>query len=251
MIQDDPSAAIVAALRAAAEAVAELPRAIEARLLEERGQLPVEVVHGADQQWAAWSRYAADIRPVAPISLYPTLEVVRAHIAPVVREAAEPYRSTQAEHGAFAPRALVGADAMTTPDDHRAVEQLLAAGVDVRISSRVPSWLYADAGVLAALPLIWGEHPPSSIVIIREPAVSTALAALVEPLWRGAEPYRYLLPEWEDTLRLAALGLTDQAIAATQGVSVRTVQRRFAEAMARFDVHSRFELGMAWSATRD
>lgn len=237
---------VASALRAAADLVDGLPRAIEERLLAERQQLSVEIIHGAEAQWAAWARYAAEVRPVAPITVYPTLDVVRAHIAPDLEAAARPYRASQAEHGAFRPRAIVDAEAVVAEEDHTAVERLLAGGLEVRIAARVPSWLYADAGVLAALPLVWGEHPPESIVVVREPAISTAIAALMEPVWADAEPYRRHAPEWSDTLRLAALGLTDSAIAAAQGVSHRTVQRRFAEAMAHFGVHSRFALGAAW-----
>ena len=39
-----------------------------------------------------------------------------------------------------------------------------------------------------------------------------------------------------------------ESIATAQGTSVRTVQRRVAEAMAHYRVGSRFELGVAWAA---
>ena len=47
---------------------------------------------------------------------------------------------------------------------------------------------------------------------------------------------------------MLALGMSDGAIATAQGTSVRTVQRRVAEAMEHYRVGSRFELGVAWAA---
>jgi hypothetical protein len=236
------ASALAAALRATADAVAALPRSIEEELLERRGELPVEVIHGSEEQWSAWARYAASIRPRAPINLYPSLDVIRTLIVTEVDSAVEPYRED------IRVRAILSADAVVTDADRDVVDRLVAAGMEVRLSAHVPSWLYADAGVLSALPLVWGEHPPSSIIVIRDPAISTALAALVEPLWSASEPYRAVAPEWADTLRLASLGLSDKAIATAQEVSHRTVQRRFAEAMEHYGVRSRFELGAAWRA---
>lgn len=247
---DAPNAAdaadLAAALRATADLVAQLPRSIEQQLLRSRQEFPVEIVHGAEAQWEAWARYAAEIRPVAPINCYPGLEILRAFIAPEIEEAAAPFADADSYRSPLAARALISADAVATAEDHAVVERLVAAGMEVRLHARIPSWLYADAGLLSALPLVWGEHPPSGIMIIRDPVISTALAGLLEPLWREGEPYRRNTPEWADTLRLAGLGMSDKAIAAAQGVSHRTVQRRFAEAMEAYGARSRFELGGIW-----
>jgi len=241
------AASLAAALRQAADAVAGLPKVIEAQLLARRGELPVEVIHGSERQWEAWARYAAEVAPRAPINCYPALDVLRSLIAPDVEVAVAPYRDAEGDAAGFRPRALIPADAVVDDADRGVVDRLVAAGMEVRLAREVPSWLYADAGILSALPLVWGEHPPSSIIVIRDPAISTALAALVEPQWLAAEPYRAAGADWGETLRLASLGLTDQAIARAQGISARSVQRRFAEAMTFYGVHSRFELGLAWS----
>ncbi|GAA1514241.1 helix-turn-helix transcriptional regulator [Nocardioides humi] len=245
----DP-ASLAATLHAAAEAVAGLPRAIEAQLLASHESVPVEIIHGSESQWAAWGRYAATVRPVAPINCYPDLTVVRAHIAAEAHAATEPFREPAPFTSTFAPRAIIGAGAVADEDDHAVVDRLVAAGMEVRLHPDVPSWLYADAGVLSAVPLVWGEHPPTSIAVIRDVAISTALAALLEPTWTAATPYRASSPDWADTLRLASLGLSDKAIATAQGISYRTVQRRFAEAMAHHGVRSRFELGVVWRDAR-
>lgn len=233
---------IAAALRAQADRIAALPGAIAEELRERDGELPVEVVHGSEEQWRVWSEYVQKSPPKAPINLYPDLEIVRALIAPALPEAVEPMR------GAVRFRAIIAASAVITEDDHAVVSKLAEAGVEVRLAPNVPSWMYADPGVLAALPLEWGEHPPSSIMIVRDGALSTALGALLEPMWASARPWSRPTAEWSNTLRLLSLGLSDSAVAAAQRTSPRTVQRRITEAMTHYGVGSRFELGAAWAA---
>ncbi|MBO9578906.1 MAG: hypothetical protein J7480_09090 [Microbacteriaceae bacterium] len=239
----DP-AAVAASLRELADTVAALPRDIEARLRERDGEVPIEIIREHGEMWAAWARYAAEHPPRAPINLYRSLAVVRELIVPEVAGAFAPYRERSG--APIVVRTIIRAEAVVTEDDRLAVDRLIEAGVDVRLAADVPSWIYADAGLVAGIPLEWGEDPPSGIMLIRDPALSTAIAALLEPMWAAAEPWRAPTHEWTDTLRLAALGLSDTAIAAAQGTSHRTVQRRIAEAMAHYRVRSRFELGAAW-----
>ena len=125
---------------------------------------------------------------------------------------------------------------------------LTEAGMNLRLARNVDTWLYSDPEVLCALPVVWGEHPPTSIMIVRDPAIRAVPAAYAELVWAGAVPYREPVPEWLDVLRMLSLGMTDRDIAAAHNTSQRTVERRIAEAMAHYRVATRFELGMAWSA---
>ncbi len=111
----------------------------------------------------------------------------------------------------------------------------------------VPSWVYADPGVLCALPLTWGEHPPSSIVIVQHPAIVQAVSLLAETYWERGVDYPFDDEGWQPVLALLARGMPDATIAETLGLSLRTVQRRITAAMDYHDVRSRFELGVAWS----
>jgi hypothetical protein len=233
--------AVVAALREQADRVAALPRILEDEVRERTGELAVDVIHGSEAQWSAWARYAQQTPPRAPLNLYPSLDVVRS-IVPELAAAVAPHA------GKARFRAVVGADAVIEAADRETLGQLVASGVEVRLNASVPSWAYIDAGVLAAVPLTWGEHPPASIVVIRDAAISTALGALAEPIWAAAQPADAVLADPGNTLRLLALGLSDAAVATAQSSSRRTVQRRIAEAMARYGVGSRFELGVAWAA---
>lgn len=122
------------------------------------------------------------------------------------------------------------------------------AGMSLRLARRIDSCVYSDPEVLCALPVVWGEHPPTSIIIVRDPVIRAVTAAYAEQIWVGATAYREPQPEWLDVLRLLSLGMTDKEIAASQNTSQRTVERRIAEAMAHYGVTTRFELGMAWAA---
>ena len=240
-----PHLAVAAQARALADLAAVLPDLDREwrRGAGPAATLDVELVHGHEEQWRAWARHAALTPPRAPINLYPSLDVLRDLIVPGLAEATSPYAE-----GMRNARAVLPAAAVVTEEDRAVVDTLAAAGMRVRLARRVDSWLYSDPEVLCALPLVWGEHPPASIVIVHDPAVRALAAAYTEQVWAAAAGYRVPRPEWHDVLRRLALGMSDRAIAAAQGSSLRTVERRIAEAMAHYGVGTRFELGMAWSA---
>ncbi len=206
------------------------------------GRLDVELVHGHEEQWRAWARHASVTPPRAPLNLYPNLDVLRDVIAPDVEQVVADYRA------GLRARAVVQGSAVVTAADRAVVETLGRAGMEIRLARELDSWVYADPGVLSALPVVWGEHPPTSIMIIRDPAITAVVSAYAELVWATGSPYAVPTPEWADVLRMLALGMSDNAIASAQDTSVRTVQRRVADAMTHYRVSSRFELGVAWSA---
>lgn len=240
----DPELAVRDAARTLAERIAGLP---ELRRHWIRGgpqpaRLEVELVHGHEEQWRAWARHAAATPPRAPLNLYPSLEVLRDVIAPQLPDAAEPFRE-----GMRDARAVVPASAVITDDDRAVIERLQSVGMRIRLARRLESWVYSDPEVLCALPLTWGEHPPTSIMIVHDPAIRGIVAAYAEQVWALSRPYAAARPEWHDVLGNLALGIPDAVIAASLGVSRRTVERRIAEAMLHYRVGTRFELGAAWS----
>jgi DNA-binding CsgD family transcriptional regulator len=115
----------------------------------------------------------------------------------------------------------------------------------------VPSWVYADRGLLCALPLDWAEHPPSSIAIVTQPSITEIVSLYVESIWDKAVDYPLADDGWQPVLHLLERGLSDAAIAQTLDISPRTVHRRIAEAMEQLDARSRFELGVAWARRAD
>jgi hypothetical protein len=238
-----PDATVADASRDLAGLLAELP---ELRGAWQRGAgddaLLMEFVHGHEEQWRAWARDAATSPPRDPLNLYPSLDMLRELIAPEVAEAMAPYLP-----GIERVRAVLPASAVVAEADRQVVQLMQRAGFQIRLARTIESWVYSDAGVLCAVPVVWGEHPPTSIMIARDPTLRALVAAYAEQVWERAVDFDRPRADWADVLEKLAVGLSDRAIAAAQGVSVRTVERRIADAMEHYGVRTRFELGAAWS----
>jgi hypothetical protein len=200
-----------------------------------------EFVHGHEAQWKAWPRYALTHPPRDPVNLYPNLSIIRSVMVPTMTEDESRLVAQSAVRGIF-PRSLLAVE-----EDRLFLDELRRLGMRVRISDHVPSWVYADRGVLCALPLNWAEHPPSSIAIVTHPAITEIVALYVESVWDRAVDYPLSDDGWQPVLRLLARGLSDAAIAQSLDVSSRTVHRRISEAMEQLGARSRFELGAAWA----
>ncbi len=204
-----------------------------------------EFVHGHEAQWKAWPRYAITHPPRNPVNLYPDLSIIRSLMVPTMTEDEKRLIAQSGIRGVFA-RSLLGDD-----DDRAFLEELRRLGMRIRIAETVPSWVYADRGVLCALPLDWAEHPPSSIAIVTHPSITAIVSLYVESVWDRAVDFPLADDGWEPVLHLLQRGLSDAAIAQTLDISPRTVHRRIAEAMEQLDARSRFELGVAWARAVD
>jgi hypothetical protein len=232
------------ALSDAAATLAQLPtlaRDWELGIGGENSPLAAEVIHGHRAQWDAWARFAIEMPPRNPICMYPDLQVLATLIAPeisVVRE----------QTGVDTPlRGMLPAAVCADPAARPVLDLLMAGGMQIRTLPSVPSLVYVDDGLYAAMPVNWTEHPPSSLLIVRNPSIVSALAFVLETQWSIATPFESVDDGWQPVLRLLAQGLSDRAIAASLGGSVRTVQRRITDAMQDLGVSSRFELGVAWA----
>jgi hypothetical protein len=201
-----------------------------------------EIIHGHEAQWRAWGRYATTHPPVRPINLYPDLTILGSVILPGLSNA-----DRAAIDAATAVRGVLPASVLATAEDRRTLDQLVGIGMRLRIVESVPSWIYSDSGVLCALPLSWAEHPPSSIVIVQQPAIVEAVSLLVESFWDRGADYPSRDQAWRAILELLGRGMPDATIADSLDLSLRTVQRRITEAMDHYGVRSRFELGAAWA----
>jgi hypothetical protein len=147
-------------------------------------------------------------------------------------------------------RAVLPAALCADPASQATLEILMGAGMQIRTLARVPYWIYADDGVVASIAVTWHEHPPNSILLIRQPSIVSALAYAVSNQWQIAEPYPAETDGWAGVLHLLAQGLSDKAIATALDMSMRTVQRRIGEAMTELGASSRFELGVAYERDR-
>jgi hypothetical protein len=201
-----------------------------------------EFVHGHEAQWKAWPRYAVSHPPHSPVNMYPNLSIIRSIMVPTMTEEEKRLVAQSAVRGIF-PRSLLDVE-----EDRLFLDELRRLGMRIRIADVVPSWVYADRGVLCALPLNWAEHPPSSIAIVTHPAITEIVALYVENVWDRAVDFPMSDDGWEPVLRLLSKGLSDAAIAQSLNISPRTVHRRISEAMEQLGARSRFELGVAWAA---
>ncbi len=200
-----------------------------------------EFVHGHEAQWKAWPRYAVTHPPRDPVNLYPNLSIIRSIMVPTMTEEEKRMIAHSAIRGVF-PRSLLAVE-----DDREFLDELRRLGMRIRIADHLPSWVYADSGVLCALPLSWAEHPPSSIAIVTHPSITEIVSLYVESVWDRAIDYPLSDDGWEPVLTLLARGLSDAAIAQSLDISPRTVHRRISEAMEQLGARSRFELGVAWA----
>lgn len=249
-----PDTAVAASVTATHRSIAESSALLEALPLLARDwevgesgseiALTAEIIHGHQAQWEAWGRYAMQWPPVNPICLYPDLAVLESIIAPDVARVREETGVTARLRGILP--AAVCADPANLPT----LQLLVAGGLEIRTLAQVPYWIYVDDGVYASVPVTWDEHPPNSIIIIRQPNIVSALAYVAETQWALAVPFRTEAEGWESVLRLLAQGLSDKAIASALDTSMRTVQRRITEAMDELGATSRFELGVAYERYR-
>jgi len=121
------------------------------------------------------------------------------------------------------------------------------AGEEQRFVVDPPSE-FLIAGSNAVLACAEWNVPESDYVIIREPMLIAAFTALHENTYASGVALGADLGEKQREAKLIdlmALGLKDEAIARTLGLSLRTVRRRIADLMDEHGVDTRFQLGAA------
>jgi hypothetical protein len=204
--------------------------------------LPVELVHGTRNQWELWMRLMAEAPPRAPLASFPDFS----GLAGFVLENTDALEAAAATFD-FRIRTLARAEELADPEVRAQVERFATLGIEVRTLPALAGWFYVDGGVMAALPITWGEALPTSVAVVREPALVAPLAAYGERMWTRARRLPSDARGWDPVLELLAQGLSDDAVASALRQSVRTVRRRIAEAAEAYGVETRFELGMEWA----
>ncbi|WP_433293916.1 transcriptional regulator TrmB [Actinoplanes sp. CA-030573] len=158
-------------------------------------------------------------------------------------------------------RAIIDRRVLDQPGAVGDVIDSAAAGQEIRVVDRVPVKAVIVDREVAMLPLRHNQHTAHASVLIHPSGLLDAMLALHDVLWERGYP---LLPgagagagtgagadiDEVDGRILALLlsGLTDQAVAGKLGLSLRTVQRRIHQLMARAGVGTRVQLG--WHAAR-
>ncbi|WP_205473678.1 hypothetical protein [Nocardioides sp. SYSU D00038] len=201
-----------------------------------------EVVEGNDKAMERWFTVTRERPPVAPGNAFADMAYIHEQFMPNLDGMRAAF-----EEGGYQLRLLLPADQMTEKANRDAADALIGIGVDVRVASTVPSWLYVDSGVMAGVPLRWPAPASDGFVLVYDEALVEPVHWIFRRWWAAASPWPPDGPGWEPVLRLLAQGRSDEQVAAILGQGVRTVRRRIAEAMDHYGVASRFELGMHWA----
>jgi sugar-specific transcriptional regulator TrmB/DNA-binding CsgD family transcriptional regulator len=129
------------------------------------------------------------------------------------------------------------------------LEHARAAGEEVRIAETLPLKLIVVDRELALVPLHANGTGPAAALLVHESGLLHALIALFEAEWLRASPVVVAaepagLEEMDSRiLSLLMTGLTDEAVAAHLGTSLRTVQRRVRHLMDLTGGRTRLQLG--------
>ncbi|ETK33203.1 helix-turn-helix transcriptional regulator [Microbispora sp. ATCC PTA-5024] len=207
------------------------------------GRFSVEVVNGADDLYESVVGLALDAPPADLVCAIPdprTMErFAERYTGPWIRAI---------EDGLMRSRLIVPISVLAEPRSREVCERLAAAGAGVRALDGVPSWFYTLGDDTAGLPAAWDSAPPEhayACYLVRAPVVVSALRSLFEELWARAVPVHPGAGTGaQQVVRLAAQGLSDEAISRHLGLSVRTVRARFAEAMTELGAQTRFQAGV-------
>ena len=136
------------------------------------------------------------------------------------------------------------------PDAQQRVAEEIAGGLDLRLMAQPPGWFWVTDENTVALPMVWGEAWPTSVVAIRSRAVAGMASWLYERLWERAVPVRSESTSWDPLLTLMEGGATLEAASRALGISERTGRRRVSDAMDHFGAGSMLALGVAWADAR-
>ncbi len=131
------------------------------------------------------------------------------------------------------------------------VNWLAEQGGQVRTVPALPTRMIITDRSTAVIP-VSSDDAAAGAVVLTGAGTLTALCALFESVWAGAQPLgeaagrdaHGLRGQEATAIKLLAEGLTDEAIAKRLGVSHRTARRLATDLMERLGARSRFEAGV-------
>jgi DNA-binding CsgD family transcriptional regulator len=165
-------------------------------------------------------------------------------------EAAKPLNEELLERG-IRMRTVYLDSVRNSPHTVEYVNWLAERGGQVRTVPSLPTRMIVVDRSTAVIP-VNGDDTAAAAVVLTGHGTLTALCALFENVWAGAQPLgeaaardgHGLSPQESAAVKLLADGHTDEAIAKRLGVSPRTARRLATDLMERLGARSRFEAGV-------
>jgi DNA-binding CsgD family transcriptional regulator len=159
------------------------------------------------------------------------------------------HADTEAMAGPLTVRCVYAQHFLEIGETVRNIRYSQQLGEQIRVSDEVPFSLYLADGRIALVPLLVdGLH--GAILLTDTPLVDS-LRAVFELLWERGSPWgedrtdETLTPIQRRILELLAAGFTDERVAATLGVTTRTVRRHVSTVMALLGANTRFAAAVA------
>lgn len=137
------------------------------------------------------------------------------------------------------------------------IQESCARGEKARVVADPPLKLWMVDDSAALIPIRSASYAIDAAFVVHPSALLDALIALFELEWTRGVPMRSFLADrpgpitagpdelTRKLLALLACGLTDESIARTLGLGLRTVQRRISALMSELNASTRFQAGMA------
>jgi sugar-specific transcriptional regulator TrmB len=147
-------------------------------------------------------------------------------------------------------RVIVESGVLERPGFLEAAREAATYGEEIRVLPSLPTRMFIADNSMALLPMReQGRDRGFGALLVHPSGLLDLIIAIFEEFWQSAT--QFAAPDDDgadaqiesDLLKLLLLGLTDAAVAAQVGMSLRTVQRRIAEMMERAGVTSRIQLG--------
>lgn len=201
----------------------------------------IDVVYGSEGVWHAWWLHAGATEVDDVCAIVPDLTPLLAIAAGTAASELSDLQRLLDRYGTTI-RLILPRDIATEPVAATVVDVLAEAGVQIRLGETRP-WFFVSDLRVAATPLHWSGTDDGPVGVFRGETLAGALRDLFEHRWAQCTPWRGTNDTVDDVLRLLATGRSDEEVAEALGISLRTVRRRVAEAMAEYGASSRFELG--------
>lgn len=231
-------------LAGVAELIADLPelaRTWDQGHTATHSEIHGEVAYGTEMSVRRWTELATRSGPLQACAVVPDLSWIRTNFHLILAATSELFRD------GFSARYIFPPEALDDADDRELIDRLVEFGVEVRLSPRLPGWFSIERDSMVCIPAVWGESRPESMVFVYSMPVIAAMQALFDSLWVTAVPQAPSGQGWQTVLDLMGKGRSDEQIAETLGIAIKTVRRRIAQAMSELGVSTRFELGAAWA----